>query len=141
MPEGYLIRSYTPKDPALKPYENLILATWLKAQRYGNDWFQDIEPAAYYSTQKQVIAAILSRPDTLVRLAVLPDDEDVALGWSVVENSILHFVFVKGDIQARRHGIGRALVPPGIDTFSHITKIGRAIWKAKAPNLKFNPFR
>lgn len=74
----------------------------------------------------------------MVALAVLTDDTDVVLGWSVYEGSILHFVFVKRD--ARKQGIGTELIPKNAEVITHLTKSGKAIWKKKHQYLKFNPF-
>jgi GNAT superfamily N-acetyltransferase len=93
---------------------------------------------AYYAAYSRYIGEILKRPLSRLRVAVLTDDEDVVLGWSVDEKDILHYVFVKKDF--RNHGIGESLIPPGIKTFSNITHIGLAIWQTKYPSLKFNPF-
>lgn len=136
----YKIESLSGSDPALKPYKNLIYASWLKSLRFGNNWFQDIESDIYYKVYHDFIDRILDRPNTCVRLAVLTDDLDVCVGWSVSEGAILHYVFVKGDIKGRKQGIGRSLVPDNITTITHITKTGRSIWKSKAPQLVFNPF-
>lgn len=134
------ILSLAGSDPALKQYEALLYATWLKSLRYGNEWFSEIDAPHYFRAYHNLIELILKRPATIVRLAVLPDDADVCIGWSVSEGETLHYVFVKGDIQARRQGIGTLLVPENVTRMSHITKTGRAIWKAKRPNWKFQPF-
>lgn len=127
-------------DPALKQYESLIYSTWLRGLRFGNPWFEDISSDAYYEAYHRVVENILSRPGCVVKLAVLSDDEDTCIGWSAAEGNTLHFVFVKGDIQARNRGIATRLLPQNIDVITHLTKTGRVIWKKKFPNAVFNPF-
>lgn len=138
---AYRVVTLSGSDPALGPYINLIYASWMKSLRYGNPWFKDIDSQAFYRVYETLIESILVRPETAVRLALLNDDPDICIGWSVSEGKTLHYVYVKGDIQARRNGIGKSLVPEGIDTITHLTKDGRAIWKLKGKAIKFNPFQ
>jgi hypothetical protein len=137
---GYKVISYSSTDPALVPFRNLIYASFLNGLRFNNDLFKDIESGVYYHNYHHVIDGLLSRVDCVVRLAVLDDDPDTAVGWSISEGHTLHFVFVKGDIEARKHGIGTSLLPEGFNKFTHLTKIGRVIWKNKYPEAIFNPF-
>ena len=120
-----------------KCYTSLIYSKWLRSLRYGNDYFKLIDPESYYHTYNKHIDFILGHPDTTVRLAVLSDNHDVVLGFSIIRNTILDYVHVHKD--QRNHGIGRTLVPSGILTITHLTKIALAIWP-KYPKVKFNPF-
>ena len=133
---GYKILSYRSLAPDV--YKSFVYASWLNGLRYGNDFFKLIDKDAYYASYHKYITSVLSRRGSRLRIAVLSEDEDVALGWSLDEGEILHYVFVKEDL--RKNGIGRSLVDPKIKTFSHITKIGLSLWNDKMPNLKFNPF-
>lgn len=130
-------------DPGLKPYEGFIFSSYLHSLREGNDWFHDIDKDKYYEVYHLVLERILVRNDTVVRLAVLSDDLDVALGWSAIEGSTLHYVYVKDDkdIQCRRQHIAKDLVPGNISVITHLTRIGRLIWKRKLPKAVFDPFR
>jgi GNAT superfamily N-acetyltransferase len=116
----------------------LIFSKWLRSLRYGNDYFKLIDPPAYYAAYHRFIQNILNHPDTSVRLAVLSDDADVVLGFSVSRGTILDYVHVHKD--QRRQGIGRQLVPKGIDTITHLTRTGLSIWGSKMAGVKFNPF-
>ncbi len=75
-----------------------------------------------------------------MRLAVLSDDPDVVLGFSVSREDVLDYVYVHKD--QRRLGIARKLLPPHFTTFSHITLTAMEIWhkNPKYKQLKFNPF-
>ena len=119
-------------------YEAMIYGKWLRSLRYSNDYFKLINAEAFFVSYHKYIALLLCRPDTLVMLAVLTDDPDVVLGWSVVEGKKLHYVHVHKD--HRRTGIGRKLIPKNIDTITHLTKDGMFIWANKYPDLVFNPF-
>lgn len=116
---------------------NFILATWLKGLRYGNDWFEAIDSKIYFEFYHKVIETILARPDTSAKVAVLKDDQDVILAYSVSSNNCLHWVFCKKEW--RSIGIAKSLVSPEISVVSHLTVLGKSILR-KHPELKFNPF-
>lgn len=140
--EGLVNASYTilKFDSTKLPeeYLGLIFAKWLKSLRYGNDMFRLIDVEAYYKSYHQFVGSILGRNGTLISVAVLTDDHDVALGFSVSRGNVLDYVYV--DKYQRKLGIGRSLVPAGIDTITHVTKTGLTIWGSKAGHWKFNPF-
>lgn len=61
------------------------------------------------------VRAILARPDSVLRVACLPDDTDAILGWAALsanEAPTLHYVYVRKD--ARKQGIARLLLA-GVD--------------------------
>ena len=118
--------------------QGYVYAYWLRSLRHSNDFFKLIDPQAYWNTYKDFIAALLGKPETVVRLATLADDPDVLLGFAVHRGPVLDYVFVHRD--QRKNGIGSRLVPPGIDTITHLTKIGLSIWGSKHGSWKFNPF-
>ena len=138
--ESYKIITLAGTDPALEPFKNLILASYMKSLRFGNDWFKDIQSECFYKYYGLYIDRLLRISGTIVKLALLSDDLDICLGWSMSQDDILHYIFVKGDIEARRKGIGKKLLPDKVNTITHLTKIGRTIWKSKLPDVIFNPF-
>lgn len=121
-----------------KEYEGMIFSKWLRSLRYGNDFFKMIDPDAYWANYEALVQRILRAPETEVRLAVLSDDHDVVLGFSVSRGTALDYVHVH-NIQ-RRQGIGKNLVPPGITTITHVTNTALTIWGSKYGEWKFNPF-
>lgn len=134
---SYTIRCFAGVElPA--QYQGLVFSKWLRSLRYGNDYFRIIEQEAFFQVYNKYIESILSRQNTIVNLAVLSDDEDVVLGFSVNQPQVLHYVHVQKD--QRRQGIGKSLVPPNIHTITHVTNIGLSIWGSKRPDWKFNPF-
>lgn len=116
---------------------NFILATWLRGLKYGNDWFQMIDPEAYFLVYQKVIEAILQRPDTVVKVACLVEDRDVLIGYSVYAGDRLDWLFVKKNW--RNIGVARSLVPENINVITHLTAVGKTILR-KHPTVKFNPF-
>jgi GNAT superfamily N-acetyltransferase len=124
------------------PYEKLdtyrpaIYSKWLRGQRYGSPQFKEMEPNEYFETYKRVIERTLNDERCLVRFAVLTDEPDVFLGFSISRGAVLDYVYVHKD--ARRHGIATSLVPRGIERFTGFTTLGAKI--AKAKGWKWNPF-
>lgn len=122
-----------------KRYEALLYSKLMRSLRYGNEYFRLIVQRAYYDSYNTYIKSLLERPGVVVRLAVLSDDDDVVLGWSLMEGSTLHYVYVNREY--RKTGIGTTLVAGGFDTFTHITNIGMSVWSKKYPKAEFNPFK
>jgi GNAT superfamily N-acetyltransferase len=119
-------------------YRSFIFARWLKSLRYGNPFFRMIDSDSYYSSYSSFIEFILKGKNTILKVAVLANDPDVALGYSIDDGETLHYIYVKPEV--RKQGISRELMNKNIKQFSHITNIGYSIWKDKLPGLKFNPF-
>lgn len=131
------IHAYAGKDTP-KRFLNLIRSRWMRSYKHDNDFMRLVHPEAYYFAYSHYVDKVLSRPNTEVRFAVLADDNDVVLGFSVTEGTALHYVHVPKDY--RRNGIAGALVPKKIEWITHLTKIGMRIWAEKLPDAKFNPF-
>jgi GNAT superfamily N-acetyltransferase len=119
-------------------YHNMVYSKWMRSLRFGNDYFKLIESSSYYGVYHRFIATLLDHPDTLVRLAVLSDNADVVLGFSVSRGPVLDYVHVQRDY--RRQGIARSLVPQPLLAITHITKPAMAIWASKLKDVVFNPF-
>lgn len=133
---GYkVIRIQGPK--LTEHYFNLIIAKWMRSYRYSNEYMKLTDSKSYFKAYQAYITKLL--PKTIVRLAVLWDDADVVLGFSVISDTLLHYVYVGKDF--RNNGIGKTLVPIQITEFTHLTKAGLALWPQKAPDAKFNPFQ
>jgi GNAT superfamily N-acetyltransferase len=133
----YSIISYSASTLPIQ-YVNMIFSKWLRSLRYGNDYFKLINSDAYFLHYNEFVFRILKNPAAIIRLAVLTDTPDVVLGWSISRGPILDFIHVHKD--QRKQGIGTALMPKGISTITHITRIGMSIWSSKYPELIFNPF-
>lgn len=133
---GYVIDQVR-GDELPHEFRNLVYSKWMRSLRFGNHFFKLIDSEAYYSSYKVYIDRVLRMPLTHIRFAVLADDRDVVLGFSVVRVNILDYVHVHKD--QRRLGIGANLVK-GVDTFTHLTKTGMTIWNNKYSSWKFNPF-
>lgn len=132
------IVSYRGKDvPA--PYLNMVRSRWARSYKTGNDFMKLVHPPGYYFAYSNYIALILQRPDTEVRLALLEEDRDIALGFAVLQGTILHYVHVPKPY--RRQHIATMLVPvEDIKWITHLTRVGMQIWSWKLHNALFNPF-
>jgi GNAT superfamily N-acetyltransferase len=115
-----------------KNYEPMILSKMLRSLKYGNEYFKLIENNSYYQNYQRYIRSLLARPGAVVKLAVLSDDYDTVLGWSLVEPYKLHYCYVNKDY--RRTGIGRALTKDPFMIITHLTHIGISIWASKYNN-------
>lgn len=133
------VRRFRGPDASWEPYRNLVFSTFLNSLRYGNHWFEQIDCAAYYKAYHRVLEQLLSRQECTVRIAVLSDDPDVALGWSLSRPKVLDYVFVKRD--GRRQGIGRALLPASFAVVTHLTSLGEMLREKHFPDVKFDPFQ
>lgn len=138
-PNSYKILTFHGSNSIPEAYRGLVQARWARSLKYGNDYFRLIDPPAYWAIYPKLIEMLLSSANAIVRIAVLSDDEDVALGFSVAEGDTLHYVHVDKD--QRRQGIARALIPPHVRCITHLTKTGVPLWTAAIPHAKFNPFR
>lgn len=135
---SYTVVRYT-GDLVPDKYNNYIRSKWMRSYRLGNPFIKLCNSDSYYSGYTIFITKLLLRHDTMFRLAVLTDDKDVVLGFSATRDNILDYVFVHKDY--RRQGIGNALVPAHIDTFTHLTMQGMSIWTKKMPKAVFDLFK
>lgn len=135
----YSILSYPAKQLPVS-YQSLILSKWLRSLRFGNPMFKSIDSTAFYRQYQIYLEHILSKPDCIIRLAVLSDDPDVVLGFAVSREDVLDYIWTHKD--NRKLGIATKLLPAGITSFTHITLTSMAIWRnnPKYEHLKFNPF-
>lgn len=138
MESSYKLIEFSGSDEAFEQYKALVLATWLRGLKYGSDFFEMVDNEAYFTVYSKVILNLLKRPSTRVKLAVLSDEPDTVVGWSVFDGKVVHFVFVR--TKARKQGIAKSLVPQEIDVVTHVTRIGKSIMKKNLSKTKFNPF-
>lgn len=120
-------------------YQNFVKAKWKRSLRHGNDYFKLSDSDSFFRAYERFINHLCARPDCVIRLAVLTEDRDVVLGFSISEGHTLHYVFVQ--YEQRNKGIARSLVPMRIDVITHLTKAGMNIWHSKLPDAVFDPFK
>lgn len=118
--------------------KSFIMSTFLKGLRFGSDFFREIQSDSYFKNYQKIIDQLLSYNGTEVRVACLPDDEDVILGYSIHsdDGTKAHFVFVKS--AWRGIGIAKTLIPKTVTTVTHISKVGLSLIRKKG--IQFDPF-
>jgi GNAT superfamily N-acetyltransferase len=109
-----------------------IYASWRNSSYYSSiNPNESIPPKAFFSFKTAAIKKTLKEAE--IRIACLKEAPAVIIGYSVITNKHLDFVYVKSDY--RNQGIGTLLVPKDIETVtSELTKIGKVI--ALKKNLK-----
>lgn len=115
--------------------QDFIYATWLRPFYYDNDYVAEVDKDAFFAKYPKAINLILGGRDVTVRIACLKDDPEVILGYSVIENHKLHWVYVKK--AWRQLGIATKLVPKEINTITHLTELAKRL---KPREWKFDPF-
>lgn len=132
----YSIRDYKPED------KNFIMATFLKGLYYGFDedsgsWFRQIDKDIFMANYSKIAEALLLKSQ--VKIACLPEDPDVIIGYSILSNDFLtiHWCFVKSVWRGR--GVGRSLVPAYPVAVTHLSAAGKKLLP-KLNNPKFNPW-
>jgi hypothetical protein len=128
--------SYFPES-----YSALVFSKFLRGLRYGNDLFKLIDSHSYFRVYHLVLESILNRPHTQIKFAVLTDDPDTVLGFSITEKNILHWIGVDKLQRNQRAGIVDSLLPSEVKVLTHITKAGMNLWHNKFPRAIFNPFQ
>lgn len=138
---SYDIISFPFKDLPVT-YKGFVFAKWLNSLRYGNLLYYKVDSKEYYKNYQLYLEMLMAKPDALIRLAVLTDDHDVALGFSAGREDILDYIYVCPPY--RKIGIAKALTDmQAYRGFTHITKTATNIWLGKKKyqdHLKFNPF-
>ncbi len=138
---GYKILTMQADSQTFDPFKACVVTRICRSLKYGCDLFKLTEPKAYWAVYPKLIEAILYRPSTQIRIAVLTDEPDNVLGFAVVEGTTLHYVHV--DTIQRRQGIATALVSPcnSYTALTHATHAGIPFWSKVMPHAKFNPFK
>lgn len=126
------VRDGTDKDRAF------IFATFLKGLYYGDSWFSIIPKDSFMYNYKKVVESLLNK--SVVKVACLPEDKDVLLGYSILSSDYkgIHYVFVK--TAWRNKGIAKSLLPQYPSYVTHLTQLGKELMFKKFPDCKFNPF-
>lgn len=116
--------------------KNLIYATWLRSYQASSLMAKLVPRDIFFAEHHKVIDRILNHPNTQIRLAVLPSDPSVILGWAVRQHLTLHYIYVKPAF--RRYGIASALIgDQPWSTYSHHTYLLRDL---PLHNKSFNPY-
>lgn len=114
---------------------NFIYDTWLNGLYFGNETFHLMREHIFKRNYQRVLNYLLSLPRCTIRVCALSEDHDTIIGYSVCRGTSLDWVFVKPIW--RRLGVAKRIIPPEIETFTHVTKMVRGF---KPKEWEFNPF-
>lgn len=131
----YEIRAFNPVMDTEFLYHNWI-------QSYEQSLIGKIVPkSVYYPYQRKLIDTLLAQSDTEVRIACLPDEPNAILGFSVLQEDTVHYVYVKPHWRSKR--IGQALLcllPPDFH-YTHLPPREIDLIRKKVyPESKYNPY-
>lgn len=118
--------------------ENFIISTFLRGLYYGDSWFSQIPKSIFMDCYKVAAERLIKH--ATIKIACLPDEEDIIIGYSILSNdyTTVHWVYVKKDW--RKQGIATSLVPKYASYVTHLTALGKEL----LPKLKdavFHPFK
>ena len=124
--------------PGTESARSLVYATWLRSYEAWSLAAKHIPRDVFFAEHHKVIDRVLGRGAS-VRVAALPDEPDVILGWAVTEGPVVHYVYVKPDF--RRYGLAKALLAhvQRPFTYSHSTYVTRDVHK-HLDGCIYNPY-
>lgn len=102
----------------LRPYResdlNFIRNSWAKSYYKGSEYVKFISPNEFHERHRPIREEILKRPNIALVVACSTDDEDLILGWILIEKpkeksgTILHYLYVKEAF--KKEGISKELM-------------------------------
>lgn len=119
---------------------SFIYATWLNSYHYDS-WTKSIAKSVFFDNYKRIIDELLL--NSQVKVACVPADQDIILGYMVSEPDFIHYAFVKEAF--RGFGIAKSLLidsgfsPDDMIVITHRTKKLMDLTGHKN-NLIYNPF-
>lgn len=132
MTDDVILRPYCPAD------RELIEDSWLKSYySHASCWMGWVSVESFCTLYMPIIRALLDR--SRVRVACLRDSEPDVVGWAVLSDKLLHYVWVRDGW--RRDGLGTWLVAdlaPDAMRYTHETEAGRA-WVKRFPGWTSAP--
>lgn len=126
-----VLRAYEDGDKAF------IMATFLRGLYYGDSWYSTIPKNRFMECYHSFLESLLDSPGIDIKVACLPDDKDVIIGYSIYTNTVLHWLYVKE--KWRKLGVAKALLPNPLTAVTHLTDLGRKLLKKKE-GVYFDPF-
>lgn len=115
----------------------LVFATLLKSFFHGSHWAKSIPREVFFARHHAVVERLLEQSS--LRVAHVPDDPTVILGYALVAPPTVHYVYVKPSF--RRYGIARAL----LDDLARFREYSHATFALRdlegRHSLTYNPYR
>jgi hypothetical protein len=129
----YDIRDFKESD------KNFVLATFLRGVYYGDSWFSSINKKIFMDNYKHIANLLISNDRSVIKIACLPEDLDVIIGYSILTPNYQSIIWVYVKEKWRMKGIGRSLVPSQPVYVTHLSKLGQQLLP-KLGGAMFNPF-
>lgn len=129
----YNIRDATKED------HNFIFSSFLNGLYHGDSWFSQIPRRIFMDNYKKIIQTAVVSSKITIKIACLPEDTNVIIGYSILSADFKAVVWVFVKPRWRKKGIARSLVPKSPEVVTHLTELGR-ILLPKLPETVFNPF-
>ncbi len=129
-------------EVTLRPYNEesdlpFVYAAWKNAIWYDKNPNKDLKPdPGFLRIMSKKIKEILNHFPITVRIACLRFNPDQIIGYSVMEDKTIQFVYVKLDY--RKQGIAKLLTKNFRDIIEPCTKIGMSIAKNHDLKIKEN---
>jgi hypothetical protein len=141
---------------AVSEDRNFVIHSFLESLYYGNkaepkctrcgekqhtvNWITRIPMKIFYDNYKIMAQSLFDSVKNKVKIACLPDDPNVIIGYSIVSQdlSTLHYVYVKK--VWRRRGIAKSLCALTPLQVSHLTNQGEKLLTKFSTEVLFNPF-
>jgi len=138
--------------------KNLIYATWLRSYQSSSHLVRHVSRNDFFAGHHDVLDRIFAR-EPIVKLAVMPDDHSVILGWACYEpwqqmdivdraagvlqvsrQLVLHYVYVKPSF--RRYGVAKALLADLKRPFTYTHRTDNLSYFDKhLEGCHYNPYR
>lgn len=99
------VRAARPSD------HGFVLGAWTDSLRNERIW-KGVDRDAWRTELARIVGRLVTSPDTTIRVAHDPDDDDVIIGFAAMTPPTLHYVYVRSEF--RGHGIVPALLD-GLD--------------------------
>lgn len=112
-----------------------IFSTWRNAIWFDTHKEDEVDHV-YFRVMTKEIRRILERQNTEVKVACLKEDPDHIIGYGVVDNGTIEFVYIK--IDYRNQGIAILLTKGFVDIAKPKTRLGVIIAKKKDLIIKEN---
>ncbi len=117
---------------------NFIVPTFVNGLYHGDSWYSQIPYTIFKNNYTIIIQVLVTK--SVVKIACLPEDTNVILGYSILSQDFLtvHWVYVKK--KWRQRGIAKALLPKHPVDVTHLTLQGKELLP-KLNGAIFNPFK
>jgi hypothetical protein len=125
-----IIRAYDPNSDA--PF---VFASWRNSVWFDTHTQNALDPR-FFRIKTKEIRTFLDHPDISTRIACLNEDPDQIIGYAVLMNLTIEFVYVKQDY--RNQGIATLLTKGFQDIAQPSTKIGSSIARNHKLKIKEN---